>query len=108
VQALKGLEVLNKNNEWIGITAIPGSLGCECGRHAAKTFDQRRYEVHHTPRGQPASRKMGYLKRYSIPFFLHPVGKMPLNALSKVVSLRMHPKAFEDITAGDYLRTTTG
>ncbi|MFY8213036.1 MAG: isopenicillin N synthase family oxygenase, partial [Flavobacterium sp.] len=40
--------------------------------------------------------------RYSIPFFMHPVSDMPLNCLPECIDAS-HPKAFEDITAGEYL-----
>ena len=40
--------------------------------------------------------------RYSIPFFMHPISTMPLSCLENCID-QEHPKAFEDITAGDYL-----
>jgi hypothetical protein len=33
---------------------------------------------------------------------MHPVSDMPLNCLEKCID-EIHPKQFEDITAGDYL-----
>jgi len=40
--------------------------------------------------------------RYSVPFFLHPRSDMPLNCLTSCID-DSHPKAYDDITAGDYL-----
>jgi isopenicillin N synthase-like dioxygenase len=40
--------------------------------------------------------------RYSIPFFMHPIGEMPLNCLKNCVD-KEHPKLFADITAGEFL-----
>ena len=40
--------------------------------------------------------------RYSIPFFLHPRSDMSLNCLEECID-QDHPKAFNDITAGDFL-----
>jgi len=40
--------------------------------------------------------------RYSIPFFMHPISSMPLNCLEHCVD-QEHPKAFADITAGEFL-----
>ncbi|MES2627831.1 MAG: 2OG-Fe(II) oxygenase family protein, partial [Bacteroidota bacterium] len=40
--------------------------------------------------------------RYSIPFFMHPKSPMQLNCLESCVD-EAHPKAYEDITAGEYL-----
>jgi isopenicillin N synthase-like dioxygenase len=40
--------------------------------------------------------------RYSIPFFMHPRSDMDLACLSECVD-ENNPKAFEDITAGEFL-----
>jgi isopenicillin N synthase-like dioxygenase len=40
--------------------------------------------------------------RYSVPFFLHPKSSMDLSSLDSCVD-KEHPKAYSDITAGDYL-----
>jgi len=96
----EGLQVLNKNNEWIGITAIPGSLVVNVGDMLQRlTNGVMKSTTHRVV--NPQREKWG-TSRYSIPFFLHPVGKMPLNALSNCISDE-RPKAFEDITAGNYL-----
>jgi isopenicillin N synthase-like dioxygenase len=41
--------------------------------------------------------------RYSIPFFMHPISSMPLNCLPHCID-DAHPKLYEDITAGEFLR----
>jgi isopenicillin N synthase-like dioxygenase len=40
--------------------------------------------------------------RYSIPFFMHPRSDMKLNCLEECID-KEHPKAYEDITAGEFL-----
>ena len=40
--------------------------------------------------------------RYSVPFFLHPKSSMDLSSLDSCIDTE-HPKAYSDITAGDYL-----
>jgi isopenicillin N synthase-like dioxygenase len=40
--------------------------------------------------------------RFSVPFFLHPKANMDLTALSSCIGSE-HPKAYTDITAGEYL-----
>ena len=40
--------------------------------------------------------------RYSIPFFLHPVGSMKLNVLDNCIDEK-NPKLFDDISAHDFL-----
>ena len=96
----EGLQVLNKNNEWIGITAIPGSLVVNVGDMLQRLTNGVMTSTTHRVVNPP--REKWGTSRYSIPFFLHPVGKMPLNALSNCIS-NDRPKAFEDITAGNYL-----
>jgi len=96
----EGLEVLNKKGEWIGITAIPGSLVVNVGDMLQRlTNGVLKSTTHRVV--NPPKEKWGS-PRYSIPFFLHPVGKMPLNALENCINSD-RPKAFEDITAGAYL-----
>ena len=96
----EGLQVLNKNNEWIGITAIPGSLVVNVGDMLQRLTNGVMKSTTHRVVNPP--REKWGTSRYSIPFFLHPIGKMPLNALSNCIS-NDRPKAFEDITAGNYL-----
>ena len=96
----EGLQVLNKNNEWIGITAIPGSLVVNVGDMLQRLTNGVMKSTTHRVVNPP--REKWGTSRYSIPFFLHPIGKMPLNALSNCIS-NERPKAFEDITAGNYL-----
>ena len=96
----EGLQVLNKNNQWIGITAIPGSLVVNVGDMLQRLTNGVMKSTTHRVVNPP--REKWGTSRYSIPFFLHPVGKMPLNALSNCIS-NDRPKAFEDITAGNYL-----
>jgi len=47
-------------------------------------------------------RELWHTSRFSIPFFLHPKSSMDLSALKECID-ENHPKAFEDITAGEYL-----
>lgn len=96
----EGLQVLNKNNEWIGITAIPGSLVVNVGDMLQRLTNGVMKSTTHRVVNPP--REKWSTSRYSIPFFLHPVGKMPLNALTNCIS-NDRPKAFDDITAGNYL-----
>lgn len=96
----EGLEVLNKKGEWVGITAIPGSLVVNVGdmlqRLTNGLLKSTTHRVVNPPKAQWSS------PRYSIPFFLHPVGKMPLDVLDNCISAE-RPKVFDDITAGAYL-----
>jgi isopenicillin N synthase-like dioxygenase len=96
----EGLEVLNKQNEWVGITAIPGSLVVNAGdmiqRLTNGVFKSTTHRVVNPPK------EKWHLPRYSIPFFLHPAGSMSLNVLNGCIT-DDRPKAFDDITAKEYL-----
>ena len=96
----EGLEVLNKQGQWVGITAIPGSLVVNVGDMLQRLTNGYLKSTTHRVVNPPKEKWSE--PRYSIPFFLHPVGKMPLNALAQCIS-DTRPKAFDDITAGDYL-----
>lgn len=96
----EGLQVLNKKNEWVGITAIPGSLVVNVGDMLQRLTNGVMKSTTHRVVNPP--REKWGTSRYSIPFFLHPVGKMPLNALENCINAS-RPKAFDDITAGAYL-----
>lgn len=95
-----GLQVLSKQGEWVGITAIPGSLVVNVGDMLQRLTNGCLKSTTHRVVNPPKEKWSE--PRFSIPFFLHPVGKMPLNALAQCIS-EARPKAFDDITAGEYL-----
>ncbi len=96
-----GLQVLNRNNEWIDIKAgeemIVVNVGDMLQRLTNGVLSSTTHRVINPPKekwGQP---------RYSIPFFLHPRSEMPLNALDTCITPNK-PKKWEDTTAGEYLK----
>lgn len=97
----KGLQVLNKNNEWIDAIAGENELMVNVGdmlsRHTNNTLKSTIHRVVNPPK------KLWGSSRYSIPFFMHPVATMPLDVLPNCITEK-NPKQFEDITAGDFLR----
>lgn len=96
----EGLQILNKQNEWVAVTALPGQIIVNVGdmlqRH---TNNQLRSTTHRVV--NPPKEKWGQ-SRFSIPFFLHPRSEMPLDCLPQCVDDK-HPKKYDDITAGQYL-----
>jgi isopenicillin N synthase-like dioxygenase len=96
-----GLQVLRKDGEWID--AIPQedelviNVGDMLERHTNNKLRSTIHRVVNPPKEQWAN------PRYSIPFFMHPRGDMKLNCLVACIDER-HPKAFEDITAGEFLQ----
>jgi isopenicillin N synthase-like dioxygenase len=95
-----GLQVLNKQGEWIGVTALPGQIIVNVGdmlqRHTNNKLRSTTHRVVNPPKEAWGS------SRFSIPFFLHPRSEMPLNCLENCID-STNPKQYEDITAGEYL-----
>ncbi|WP_442844897.1 isopenicillin N synthase family dioxygenase [Leeuwenhoekiella sp. H156] len=95
-----GLQVLRKDGEWID--AIPNedelviNVGDMLERHTNNKLRSTIHRVVNPPREEWDT------PRYSIPFFMHPRSEMPLNCLEECIDAE-HPKAYEDITAGEFL-----
>ena len=95
-----GLQVLRKDGEWID--AIPKedelviNVGDMLERHTNNKLRSTIHRVVNPPREQWGN------PRYSIPFFMHPRGDMKLNCLEACIDEK-NPKAFDDITAGEFL-----
>ncbi len=95
-----GLEVQNKKGAWIPVTALPEQLVINVGDMLERlTNNKLRSTIHRVV--NPPKEDWGK-SRFSIPFFTHPIGEMPLNCLPECID-NMHPKAYEDITAGEFL-----
>ena len=95
-----GLQVLNKQGEWVGVTALPGQIIVNVGdmlqRHTNNKLRSTTHRVVNPPKEAWGN------SRFSIPFFLHPRSEMPLNCLESCVDTE-NPNAYQDITAGEYL-----
>jgi isopenicillin N synthase-like dioxygenase len=95
-----GLQVKRKDGEWID--AIPNedelviNVGDMLERHTNNKLRSTIHRVVNPPKEQWST------PRYSIPFFMHPRSEMPLNCLEECIDTE-HPKAYEDITAGEFL-----
>ena len=96
----KGLQVQNHNGEWIDAIAQDDELVINVGdmlsRHSNNKLKSTIHQVVNPPR------ELWGTSRFSIPFFMHPISEMPLNVLENTID-EDHPKAFEDITAGEFL-----
>ena len=96
----KGLQVMNHEGEWIDAIAQPDELMINVGdmlsRHTNNKLKSTIHQVVNPPR------ELWGTSRYSIPFFMHPVSEMPLNALENCVD-ENHPKLYEDTSAGEFL-----
>ena len=96
----EGLEVLNKQGEWVGITALPEQLVVNVGDMLQRLTNNKLKSTTHRV-VNPPKEKWGS-SRFSIPFFLHPRSEMRLDCLESCVtsSYQLH---YEPISAGEYL-----
>src|SRR5690242_18195446 len=95
-----GLQFLNKKNEWIGVTSLPDQIVVNVGDMLQRLTNNKLKSTTHRVVNPP--RELWHTSRFSIPFFLHPKSAMDLSALEQCID-ENHPKAFDDITAGEYL-----
>lgn len=96
----KGLQVKNHDGEWIDAIAQPDELMINVGDMLSRLTNNKLKSTIHQVVNPP--RELWGTSRYSIPFFMHPVSDMPLNALENCVD-EQHPKLYDDITAGEFL-----
>jgi isopenicillin N synthase-like dioxygenase len=96
----EGLEVLHRDGRWIKAKPAENQIIVNVGDMLQRLSNNRLRSTTHRVVNPP--REAWNTPRYSVPFFLHPRSEMPLNCLENCVS-EEHPKAYEDITAGEYL-----
>ncbi|RYG05895.1 MAG: isopenicillin N synthase family oxygenase [Chitinophagaceae bacterium] len=95
-----GLQILTKQNEWVGVTSLPEQIVVNVGDMLQRLTNNKLKSTTH--RVVNPAREFWHTSRFSIPFFLHPKGKMSLACLDSCVD-NTHPKAYDDATAGEYL-----
>jgi len=95
-----GLQILTKQNDWVGVTSLPEQIVVNVGDMLQRLTNNKLKSTTHRVVNPP--REMWHTSRFSIPFFLHPKSEMSLAALDSCVDSR-HPKAYPDATAGEYL-----
>lgn len=94
-----GLQVKNKQGEWVSVTALPGHIVVNVGDMLQRLTNNTLKSTTHRVVNPP--RSMWGTSRFSIPFFLHPISSMPLNCLESCIT--EEGKHYQDITSGDYL-----
>jgi isopenicillin N synthase-like dioxygenase len=95
-----GLQILTKQNEWIGVTSLPEQIVVNVGDMLQRLTNNRLKSTTH--RVVNPAREFWHTSRFSIPFFLHPKSQMNLACLESCID-SSHPKAYPDATAGEYL-----
>ncbi|HEX8331399.1 MAG TPA: 2-oxoglutarate and iron-dependent oxygenase domain-containing protein [Segetibacter sp.] len=95
-----GLQILTKQNEWVGVTSLPEQIVVNVGDMLQRLTNNKLRSTTH--RVVNPSRDLWHTSRFSMPFFLHPKGKMSLACLESCID-DAHPIAYPDATAGEYL-----
>ncbi|MBK0381506.1 isopenicillin N synthase family oxygenase [Pedobacter sp. SD-b] len=95
-----GLEVLTQQGEWYAIKAHGEDIVVNVGDMLQRLTNNKLRSTTHRVVNPP--RELMKTSRYSVPFFLHPKSNMDLSCLDLCVDAE-HPKAYDDITAGEYL-----
>lgn len=95
-----GLQVLNKQGEWVGVTALPEQLVVNVGDMLQRLTNNRLKSTTHRVVNPP--RELWGTSRYSIPFFLHPRSEMRLDCLDSCIT-EENPLNYAPISAGEYL-----
>lgn len=96
----EGLQLLNKQNNWIDVTAPEGSIVVNVGDMLQRLTNNKLKSTTHRVVNPP--REKWATPRFSIPFFMHPRSEMKLDCLASCVDEK-HPLAYQPISAGDYL-----
>lgn len=95
-----GLQILTKQNEWVGVTSLPEQIVVNVGDMLQRLTNNKLRSTTH--RVVNPSRDLWHTSRFSMPFFLHPRSEMSLSCLESCIDSD-HPKNYPDITAGEYL-----
>ena len=95
-----GLQLLNKQEEWVNIMPEDNEIVVNVGDMLQRLTNNYLRSTTHRVVNPP--REMWHLPRLSIPFFLHPRSEMDLTCLESCVTDE-RPLAYEAITAGGYL-----
>jgi isopenicillin N synthase-like dioxygenase len=95
-----GLQILTKQNEWVGVTSLPEQIVVNVGDMLQRLTNNKLKSTTHRVVNPP--REMWHTSRFSIPFFLHPKSQMSLACLESCID-DQHSKAYPDATAGEYL-----
>ncbi|MES2621326.1 MAG: 2-oxoglutarate and iron-dependent oxygenase domain-containing protein [Bacteroidota bacterium] len=96
----EGLQLLNRQKEWLDITAPEGCIVVNVGDMLQRLTNNKLKSTTHRVVNPP--REKWHTSRFSIPFFMHPRSEMLLDCLPSCVN-GTHPLAYSPISAGEYL-----
>lgn len=95
-----GLQILTKQQNWVGVTSLPDQIVVNVGDMLQRLTNNKLRSTTH--RVVNPDRELWHTSRFSIPFFLHPISCMSLQCFPECIDIQ-HPKLYKDATAGEYL-----
>lgn len=95
-----GLQILTKQDEWVGVTSLPEQIVVNVGDMLQRLTNNKLRSTTHRVVNPPLEH--WHTSRFSMPFFMHPRSEMSLACLDSCID-NAHPKAYPDATAGEYL-----
>lgn len=95
-----GLEVLTREGSWYPVKAHVEDIVVNVGDMLQRLTNNKLKSTTHRVVNPPL--ELMKTSRFSVPFFLHPKGNMDLTCLDSCIDAN-HPKAYSDMTAGEYL-----
>lgn len=95
-----GLQVLKRDGTWFAVQAQGEDIVVNVGDMLQTLTNNVLQSTTHRVVNPP--RELMGTSRFSVPFFLHPKSSMSLACLDSCISSE-NPKAYKDITAGEYL-----
>jgi len=96
----EGLQVLNKQEQWVNVQSSDDQIVVNVGDMLQRLTNNRLKSTTHRVVNPP--KEKWHTHRFSIPFFLHPKGSMSLACLPSCIN-EVHPKQYEDYSAAQYL-----
>ena len=96
----KGLQVLTNKGKWIDAIAEKDEIIINVGDMLSRYTNNKLKSTIHKVINPP--KDLWKKSRYSVPFFLHPIGTMKLDVLESCID-NENPKKFKDINAHDFL-----
>lgn len=94
-----GLEILTRDGEWVGVSALSGQIVVDAGDMLSRVTNEVIPSTTHRVVNPQDGRNVS---RYSMPFFVHPYSRCDLTVMERFVT-ESQPAKFPPITAGMFL-----
>jgi isopenicillin N synthase-like dioxygenase len=96
-----GLEILTRQGDWLPVDALKGQIVVDSGDMLSRITNEVIPATTHRVVNPPSTNDD--VRRYSMPFFVHPYPSCMLKIFDECVTAE-NPKRYPDITADDFLK----